>query len=168
MSPTTKLDPRYSDPAASAVSWEQTEAVLASAEISWICTVRPDGRPHVTPLVAVWLDGVLYFQTGEGEVKFDNLMGNPNVTLITGSASWDKGIDAIAEGEAVRVEDPELLGRLAEAWGRKWDGRWKLEPRGGGLGEPGSTGHAIVFAVAPKRVYAHAKGDPFGATTHQM
>jgi hypothetical protein len=25
-----------------------------------------------------------------------------------------------------------------------------------------------VFAVAPTRAFAHAKGDPFGATTHRF
>jgi len=29
---------------------------ISQGELFWISTVRADGRPHVTPLVAVWLD----------------------------------------------------------------------------------------------------------------
>jgi hypothetical protein len=30
-------------------------------------------------------------------------------------------------------------------------------------------GHpAVVFSVKPAKVFAHAKGDPFGATTHKF
>jgi predicted pyridoxine 5'-phosphate oxidase superfamily flavin-nucleotide-binding protein len=29
-------------------------SVLQAAELFWISTVRPDGQPQVTPLVAVW------------------------------------------------------------------------------------------------------------------
>jgi len=32
---------------------------LEKAEVFWLSTVRPDGRPHVTPMVSVWLDGAL-------------------------------------------------------------------------------------------------------------
>ena len=44
--------------------------------MSALSTVRADGRPHVTPLVAVWLDGALYFCTGEGEQKERNIRRN--------------------------------------------------------------------------------------------
>lgn len=64
--PKTALDTRYSDPKASAVGWEETCRLLETAELSWISTVRADGRPHVTPLVTAWVDGRLYFHTGTG------------------------------------------------------------------------------------------------------
>ena len=58
--PVTTLDERYSDQGAAATSWDDTRRVLEDAELSWLTTVRRDGRPHVTPLVAVWLgDAVL-------------------------------------------------------------------------------------------------------------
>ena len=62
--PDTTLDQRFSDPGAVAAGWEETRRMLEEAQLSWICTVRADGRPHLTPLVAVWLDGALYFTTG--------------------------------------------------------------------------------------------------------
>jgi predicted pyridoxine 5'-phosphate oxidase superfamily flavin-nucleotide-binding protein len=59
--PVTVLDRRYSGPDAVAVSWDQTRGVLESAELFWITTVRADGRPHVTPVVAVWTGGTPCF-----------------------------------------------------------------------------------------------------------
>jgi predicted pyridoxine 5'-phosphate oxidase superfamily flavin-nucleotide-binding protein len=50
--PVTTLDQEYSDPAAVAVGWEETSRILESADLFWISTVRADGRPHVTPVVA--------------------------------------------------------------------------------------------------------------------
>ena len=44
---------------ATATPWEDVVGVLGSAELFWISTVRTNGRPHVTPLPAVWRDGAL-------------------------------------------------------------------------------------------------------------
>src|SRR5437660_776844 len=86
--PVTALDQQYSDPAAVAVSWPETCEILESAELYWISTVRPDGRPHVTPVVAAWIDGAVCFSTGAGEQKFANLRANPHVVLATVSGAW--------------------------------------------------------------------------------
>ena len=62
--PTSKIDTRFSDPAAGATPWEDVAAALERAELYWITTVRADGRPHVTPLVGVAHDGAMHFCTG--------------------------------------------------------------------------------------------------------
>src|SRR5437868_7108752 len=95
--PLTELDARFSDPHAVATEWDETRRALESADIFWISTVRADGRPHVTPLVAVWLDGAIHFSTGATEQKAINLRGNPHVILTTGSDQWDKGLDVVIE-----------------------------------------------------------------------
>lgn len=59
--PTAELDPQFSSPDATPTPWAVARGHLEKAEIYWLSTVRPDGRPHVTPVVAVWLDGALYF-----------------------------------------------------------------------------------------------------------
>jgi len=124
------------------------------------------GRPHVTPLVAVWAEGALHFCTGAEEQKFANLRVNPHVVLTTGCNRWDQGLDVVVEGDAVRVTDEDTLRRLAQAWATKWDGQWQFTVRDGCFQhEPGA---AIVFSVTPSKVFAHAKGDPFGATTHRF
>ena len=165
--PTTALDSRFSDPDAAATSWEATRAALEAAELSWIATVRADGRPHVTPLVAVWLDGAVHFCTGAEEQKAVNLRGNPHVTLTTGRSDWDRGVDVVVEGDAVQVTDAETLERLAAAWRTKWDGRWHFEARDGAFHHDGGAGTALVFAVAPTKVLAFGKV-PFTHTTHRF
>src|ERR1700680_4875124 len=122
--PVTKIDPRFSDPDAVAMGWDETRRVLETAELFWISTVRADGRPHVTPLVAVWLAGGIYFSTGPTEQKAMNLRGNPHVILTTGPHHWARGLDIVVGGDAAQVTDDTMLKRLASVWATKWDGRW--------------------------------------------
>ena len=164
--PGTTLDPRFSEPGATAAGWVQARQVLEEAQLSWVCTVRADGRPHLTPLVAVWLDGALYFSTGAGEQKAVNLRGNPHVLLLTGCDRWEDGLDVVAEGDAVQVTDEALLTRLAREWARKWDGQWRFEVRDGAFSHPGG-GAAQVFEVRPAKVLAFAKGR-FGQTRYRF
>lgn len=167
--PVTTLDQRYSDPAAVAISWQETCQILESAELYWICTVRADGRPHVTPVVAVWADGTVCFSTGAGEQKFANLRANPHVVLTTGCNRWDGGIDVVVEGDAVQATNDAVLRRLAAAFTAKWDGRWQFDVRGGRFcNRTAGDWPSEVFTVTPAKVWAHAKGDPFGATRHRF
>ncbi len=163
--PVTTLDQRYSDPKAAATGWDETRGALESAELSWITTVRADGRPHVTPLVAVWADGALHFCTGASEQKAINLRTSPHVILTTGCSDWDRGLDIVVEGDAVQVTDPDALKRLAEAWTTKWDGRWQYGVRDGSFRHAGGEEPVLVFAVAPTQVLAFAKGT-FSHTKH--
>jgi nitroimidazol reductase NimA-like FMN-containing flavoprotein (pyridoxamine 5'-phosphate oxidase superfamily) len=164
--PMTTLDERFSDPAAVATEWEETRRLLVSAELFWISTVRADGRPHVTPLVAVWLDEALHFATGATEQKAVNLRSNPNVILTTGCNQWDRGLDIVVEGKAVEVADRDVLERLAEAWAKKWDGRWHYEVRDGSF-QHQDGGAALVYSVTPIKIFAFAKGR-FGQTRHRF
>lgn len=167
--PATALDQRYTDADARATGWAETCALLETAELSWITTVRADGRPHVTPLVAVWVDGAMYFHTGAEEQKFVNLRANPHVVLTTGCNRWDEGIDVVVEGRAVRATDEKVLTRVAEAFGRKWDGRWQLTVRDGRFrNRKASDWASEVFEVRPAKAFAFAKGERFGATTHKF
>jgi nitroimidazol reductase NimA-like FMN-containing flavoprotein (pyridoxamine 5'-phosphate oxidase superfamily) len=155
--PEIKLDSRFSDPSAVATEWEQTRGALQSAELFWITTVRADGRPHVTPLVAVWLDDALHFSTGATEQKAMNIRGNPHVVLTTGCNTWDQGLDVVVEGDARRVTDDDQLKRLAAAWATKWQGQWRFEVRDGRF-ENKDHGIALVFSVTPTKIFACAKG----------
>ena len=166
--PVTTLDQRFSEADASAVEWEQTRQVLEQAERFWITTVRADGRPHVTPLVAVWAGGTLYFCTGAEEQKAVNLRGNPHVVLTTGCNDWTGGLDVMVEGDAVAVTDEDTLRRLAAAWTKKWDGRWTYEVGDGGFRHSADNPGVIrVFGVAPVRVLAFGKGS-FTHTRHRF
>ena len=165
--PTTELDARFSDPGSEATSWGQTRSAIEQAELFWITTVRADGRPHVTPLVAVWHDGALHFSTGDGEQKALNLAGNPHVILTTGTNDWNRGLDIVVEGRADRVKDPERLAALAEAWARKWNGRWRYEAGDEGFRPSEGGGASLVYAVRPAKILAFGKGT-FTHTRHRF
>jgi general stress protein 26 len=163
--PVTTLDPRFSDRGAVATEWDATRRVLETAELFWVTTVRADGRPHVTPLVAVWLDEAIHFCTGTTEQKAVNLRGNTQVVLMTGCNRWDEGLDVVVEGEAVQITDVDVLTRLAEAWTTKWDGRWHYGVRPGGFDQGGDL--VLVFSVTPTKVLVFGKG-AFSQTRHRF
>lgn len=169
--PITTLDTRYSDPDAVVTSWEQTRRALETAEIFWLSTVRTDGRPHVTPVVAIWHDGTLHFCTADTEQKAVNLRENPQVILTTGCNHWEEGLDVVVEGEAVRTTDHDRLEQLARVWATRWDGRWQYLVRDGYFyhhDEHEVLPDAIlVFSVKLTRVFAFAKGH-FSHTRHQF
>lgn len=165
-----KLDNRYSDPKATAASWQDAQARLAGAEVAWLVTVREDGRPHTTPLVPVWHEGRVYFHTGEGEQKYRNLAANPHVLVLVGDSRWDAGLDVAVEGDARRVTDQAVLQAVADLYARRWDGRWQVAVRDGRFVDPdmADMGGSVVFEVTPTKAYGHAKGDPFGQTTYEF
>ncbi len=163
--PTTTLDDRFSEPGAEPTPWDEAVRTLEAADLFWITTVRADSRPHMSPLVAVWLDRALHFSTGATEQKAVNLRVNPHVILSTGCNQWDRGIDVVLEGEAIQTTDDTTLERLADAWRRKWDGRWQFEAREGCFHHEG--GAALVFTVAPTKVLAFGKGT-FTHTSHRF
>lgn len=154
--PVAELDVRFGDPDALATPWEDVRRTIDEAELFWISTVRSDGRPHVTPLPAVWQDDAIHFCTGAAEQKGVNLARNANCILTTGNNAWKAGLDVVIEGTARRVTDEARLRRLADAWEFKYDRDWHFEVANGAF--QGAAGQALVFAVNPTKILAFAKG----------
>jgi general stress protein 26 len=171
----SELDERFSSPGATARPWAEVLDLIERAEIFWLSTVRADGRPHVTPLPAMWLDDALHFCTGPEEQKAKNLARNPRCVLTTGGDRFLEGTDVVVEGEAVRVTDEPTLRRLAAMWRTKLD--WPFEAVDGGFRERSSsvggsefdaTASALVFAVEPAKILAFGKGEPFSQTRYRF
>ena len=162
--PIAKLSPGFSSNAAVATKWERGRRDLEVAELYWLSTVRPDGRPHVTPLLGIWLDGALYFCTGPDERKAKNLEQNQQCILTTGSNKLD-GLDLVIEGEAATVSDETELRAVAETYESKYGAR--LTTREGtwfGLGDAIRNGEVLVYRVAPSTAWGFAKGQVFSQT----
>jgi general stress protein 26 len=157
MDPVPEQDLRFGDPDAPPTPWVEVLGVLETAELFWISTVRRDGRPHVTPLPAVWHEGRLHFCTGPAEQKAVNLARNPQVALTTGTNRWKEGLDLVVEGTAVRVGDDARLRILADLWRGKYHGDWDFGVEQGMFCHA-DGGSAVVFEVAPAKVLAFAKG----------
>jgi hypothetical protein len=98
---TAELDPRFSTEGATATQWEDGLRQLTDAQIYWVCTMRADVHPHVTPLMAVWRRDALYFCTGPTEQKAKNLGRNAHCTLITGCNTMAEGLDVVVDGDAL-------------------------------------------------------------------
>jgi nitroimidazol reductase NimA-like FMN-containing flavoprotein (pyridoxamine 5'-phosphate oxidase superfamily) len=157
MDPISEQDIRYGDPESPPTPWRDALRVLQTAELFWISTVRSDGRPHVTPLPAVWYDDRLHFCTGPAEQKAVNLARNPHVALTTGSSQWKEGLDVVVEGIAVQVGEESRLRTLADLWRKKYRGDWDFAVENG-MFRHEDGGSAVVFEVAPRKVLAFAKG----------
>ena len=170
--PITTIDLGHSSPPdAVATPWEETRHVLETAEVFWLSTVRADGRPHVTPVSALWLDGTLYFQTGGIAQKTRHLRGNPHVTLTTGCNHLATGFDAVVEGDAVPCADVAVLERLNQMWRTLWGEDWPIELRDGVFYETGGERRGeplLVFAVTPTKIFAYARGDQWSQTRYQF
>src|SRR4051794_11005820 len=131
--PTTTLDRGYSSPDASAQAWSDGQRALEAAEVYWVVTVRPDGRPHVAPLLSAWLDGALYFCTGPEERKAKNLEVSSHCIVLTGTNRLSEGLDIVVEGDAVIVADDAKLQRLSDAFVTKYGQGWRYTVRDGAL-----------------------------------
>lgn len=98
--------------------WSHAEERLARSRNYWICTARPDGRPHSIPVWGMWVEGALYFGTGRTSRKAQNLAHNPAI-----SVHLDSGDDVvIMEGNVVEADlaDKAVLSKLDGACRKKY------------------------------------------------
>lgn len=103
----------YADKPASFLTWGWVAAQLTEARHYWLCSVRPDGRPHVVPRWGVFLDHKFYYDGSPETRHAQNLTHNPKVSLHL--ESGEKVI--ILEGDSQPAGKPNLhfAQRLAQA-----------------------------------------------------
>ena len=68
-----------------------------SRVLTLAATVRPDGRPHLSPTDFVAVDGIFYLGIDEATARYRNLKQNPAVTVMLAD---DRKRQAILEGNA--------------------------------------------------------------------
>jgi nitroimidazol reductase NimA-like FMN-containing flavoprotein (pyridoxamine 5'-phosphate oxidase superfamily) len=88
--------------------WAQAQRRLAAGEWYRLATVRPDGRPHVVPLLAVWLDDALYVLVNRATRKARNLAHDPQCAGAVAAAD----AHLVVEGQAAKVSDRSRPPRL--------------------------------------------------------
>lgn len=159
----TRLDARFSEDGAKATPWEKARGLLETAEVSWLTTVRADGRPHVTTLLTVWVDDAVHFTTGPGEQKGVNLAAGPYVAVTTGTNQYASGLDVVVEGVASRVTDAATLKRVAAAYETKYGAEWRFDVQDNGTFHNSAGGEAYVYRVVARQAFGFAKG-VFGQT----
>jgi len=161
--PTTELS-AFSSDGATPTPWGRARRDLQDAQLFWLSTVRPDGRPHVTPLLGLWLDDTFCFCTGSTERKAQNLAHNPQCAITTGRNVL-AGLDLVVEGRATIVSSHADLGTIADAYETKYgphfvapDGTWA------GLGDAIRRGEVLVYRVVPTTAFGFGKGGSFSQT----
>lgn len=98
-----------------ALSAEHASRLEKEANI-WVATVRPDGRPHLTPVWFAWHDSRLYICIQPDGVKARNLGQNPAISLALENGSSP----IICEGRAAAVPPP-YPPELVAAFKAKYD-----------------------------------------------
>ncbi len=98
------------------MSWDWVDGQMAKARSYWICSTRPDGRPHAAPVWGVWYEGVLYFSTDTESRKARNLAARPDVVV-----HLESGDDSvILEGVVEVITDRTLLRQVGKAYAQKY------------------------------------------------
>ena len=132
----------------------------------WLATTKPDGRPHVAAVGALWVDGKIYFVSGTRTRKGRNLAANPDCVLSVSLT----GIDLVVEGTAVRITDRPTLLRLAKRYA---DQGWPASVSGDSLTAEYSAPSAgpspwNLYVVRPTTAFGVATAEPSGATRWQF
>jgi hypothetical protein len=113
-----QFPPGYVDHPKSEVSWEYVAGQLREAKHYWLCSARPDGRPHCVPRWCVYVDGLVYYDGSPQTRHARNIMHNPHVSLHLESGSQA----IILEGTSAPAGKPSagLAGRLVQAYRAKY------------------------------------------------
>lgn len=69
---------------------------LAAERIVWLCTLRPNGSPHVTPVWFVFVRGTWWIGAERASVKLRNIENDPRVSLALEGGE----APVVAEGRA--------------------------------------------------------------------
>ena len=117
----------------------------APGQNHWLATVSHDGRPHLMPIIAFWMDGAFHFLAGEGTHKGRNLAADDRCVIGTGNLTIPS-LDFIVEGHAKPVTDEAEVRRLAAAFGGEG---WPLEARGSDVYGP----HGPTAGPPPYSIY---------------
>lgn len=131
--------------------WAAAREQLAAAPKFWLATGRPDGRPHVMPVLAVWSDTALYVATRPTSRKGRNLAGEPHCVLTTATDV----ADLVVECHAIDVDDPAEQRRVLAALEAKYD--WRFTVRDGVVHDDSLPGSPVygLHRLAPTRAFGY-------------
>jgi PPOX class probable F420-dependent enzyme len=154
--------PYSADDARPQAPWSEARRRLAEGEWYWLATVRPEGRPHVVPVLAVWADGALHFVAGSSSRKAKNLARDSRCVVTVDS----QNLHLVVEGEAAIVSDEARLRRVADAYVSKYG--WQVTVRNGAFYADGAPTAGPppyeVYEVTPTTIFGFGTDESFGAT----
>jgi hypothetical protein len=141
---------------------KQLNAPLGPEGRHFLATVRPDGRPHLAGIGAVWVAGRFYFVSGAGTRKSRNIAERPDCVISVNLPD----LDLVVEGVARRVTDAPTLERLAALYNAQG---WPATVEGDAFTAPYSAPSAgpppwNLYEFTPTVAFGVAGAEPFGAT----
>jgi hypothetical protein len=159
---TTNLDIYGHPPIPWSRAEHQLEAAVGESVRHWLATVRPDGRPHVAGVGALWVDGKFYFVSGAGTRKSRNLAERTDCVISVNLPD----LDLVVEGVATKVTDGPTLQRLAELYDAQG---WPATVKDGAFTAPYSAPSAgpppwDLYEFTPRTAFGVAGAEPHGAT----
>jgi hypothetical protein len=149
------------------VPWSRALEALEHSQIvgnqtAFLATTRPDGRPHLAGVGAIWDDGKVWIVSGPGTRKSRDLAERPDCSV----AMSFEGLDLVIDGRAERITDDATLRRVAERYA---EGGWPARVEDGAFTYDYSAPSAgpppwFVYAITPVTVYGVLASEPGGAT----
>ena len=98
------------------IEWDWVSNAMEKSRNYWICSTRPDGRPHATPVWGLWINDVFYFGASRSSVKSKNFEHTPQVVV-----HLESGDDTvILEGIVTEIQDQSLLKWVFQAYAEKY------------------------------------------------
>ncbi len=129
------------------IDWPDVVARLVPARNYWLCTTRPDGRPHAMPVWGLWLAEAVVFSTDPASRKGRNLAARPAAVV-----HLESGDDVVVLEGVVEPFDGDPVA-FADAYQAKYDVRPDPGPAQG------------VYTLRPRVVLAWREADfPRSAT----
>jgi nitroimidazol reductase NimA-like FMN-containing flavoprotein (pyridoxamine 5'-phosphate oxidase superfamily) len=142
--------------------WAEARNRLADADSYWLATVRPDGLPHLVPVLAVWVDGALHFVASPTSRKAKNLARDAHCVIT----ARREALDLVVEGTAAKVSDKARLHRVAEVYMTKYG--WLVTVRDGAFYADGAPTAGPppyeVYEVAPTMTFGFPTDETFSPT----
>ena len=122
-----KFPKGYADSPVAYVDWSWVSSQMTEARNYWLCSVRPDGRPHVVPRWGAFIDNKFFYDGSPETRHAQNIMENSHVSL-----HLESGTQAvIMEGTSKPADkpSPEFAKKLAAEISRKYaDQGYSPEP----------------------------------------
>ena len=115
--------------------WSEASDQLAAAPKYWLATGRLDGRPHVMPVLGVWLKEAIHVATRPSSRKGKNLANRADCVITVSTETVDLAVECVA---SEIIDDPGLS-QVADTFEVKY-GLYRLVPRlAFGFGPDGMT-----------------------------
>lgn len=152
MKPTKITRPKfpkgYVDKPVSFVEWDWVSAQLTESTIYWLCSVSPDGKPHVVPRWGVFLDGRIYYD-GSPETRHGlNIKSNPSISVHLENGTQPVILNGTSVPSA--KPSPEFGKKLSQEYKKKYT---EL----GYAPEPNSWDGGGLFVFTPRECIAWSK-----------